>query len=54
MEARGFGAYPTRTWARPSSFGLKEFALIAVGFAIAGAAIAVSMAFGTWDFVGGS
>jgi energy-coupling factor transport system permease protein len=54
MEARGFGAYPTRTWARPSPFGVKEFALIAVGVGIAGAAIAVSMAFGTWDFVGGS
>jgi energy-coupling factor transport system permease protein len=54
MEARGFGAYPTRTWARPSSFGVTEFALIAVGVGIAGAAIAVSMAFGTWDFVGGS
>lgn len=54
MEARGFGAYPTRTWARPSSFGLREFALIAAGVGIAGAAIAVSVVFGTWDFIGGA
>ncbi|WP_396937217.1 energy-coupling factor transporter transmembrane component T family protein, partial [Mycolicibacterium sp.] len=29
MEARGFGAYPNRTWARPSTFGVREFLLIA-------------------------
>ncbi|MBN3457622.1 energy-coupling factor transporter transmembrane protein EcfT [Mycobacterium sp. DSM 3803] len=52
MEARGFGAYPTRTWARPSTFGVREFLLIAAGFAIAGAAIGVSVAFGTWQFIG--
>lgn len=53
MEARGFGAYPTRTWARPSTFGAREFAVIAAGFVIAGAAIAVSVTAGTWDFIGG-
>lgn len=52
MEARGFGAYPTRTWARPSTFGPRELALIAAGVAIAAAAIGVSIAFGTWNFVG--
>lgn len=52
MEARGFGAYPTRTWARPSPFGGREFALIAAGFAIAAAAIVVSVAYGTWNFIG--
>lgn len=52
MEARGFGAYPTRTWARPSTFGVREFLLIAAGFAIAGAAIGVSVAFGAWQFIG--
>lgn len=52
MEARGFGAYPTRTWARPSTFGAREFTLIAAGVAIAAAAIGVSIAFGTWNFVG--
>lgn len=52
MEARGFGAYPTRTWARPSTFGVREFLLIAAGFALAGAAIGVSVAFGAWQFIG--
>ncbi|MEV0672478.1 energy-coupling factor transporter transmembrane component T [Mycobacterium sp. NPDC050441] len=52
MEARGFGAYPTRTWARPSPFGTREFALIAAGFVIAAAAIAVSVASGAWNFIG--
>ncbi|BDY26728.1 energy-coupling factor transporter transmembrane component T family protein [Mycolicibacterium mageritense] len=52
MEARGFGAYPTRTWARPSTFGVREFLLIAAGFAIAGAAIGVSVTFGAWQFIG--
>ncbi|MET0898222.1 MAG: energy-coupling factor transporter transmembrane component T [Mycobacterium sp.] len=53
MEARGFGAYPTRTWARPSSFGWREVALISAGVAIAAAAVSVSIAAGTWDFIGG-
>lgn len=53
MEARGFGAYPTRTWARSSSFGLRECALIAAGVGIAAAAVSVSIAFGTWHFIGG-
>ncbi len=52
MEARGFGAYPSRTWARPSAFGGREFALIAAGFAIAAAAITVSVACGSWNFIG--
>jgi energy-coupling factor transport system permease protein len=52
MEARGFGAYPTRTWARPSPFGVREFAVIVAGCVIAGAAIAVSVACGTWAFIG--
>ena len=52
MEARGFGAYPTRTWARPSPFGIREFALIAAGFVIAAVAVAVSVTSGTWSFIG--
>lgn len=51
MEARGFGASPTRTWARESTFGGREVAVVAAGFAIAGAAIATSVAAGTWHFV---
>jgi energy-coupling factor transport system permease protein len=53
MEARGFGAYPTRTWARPSTFGAREFAVITAGVVIAVTAVAVSVASGTWDFIGG-
>lgn len=52
MEARGFGAFPTRTWARPSPFAAREFGLVAAGFAIIAAAIAVSVAAGTWNFIG--
>jgi energy-coupling factor transport system permease protein len=52
MEARGFGAYPTRTWARPSTFGGREIALVAAGFVIAAAAISVSVATGAWNFIG--
>ncbi|MDF2823021.1 MAG: ABC-type cobalt transport system, permease component CbiQ [Mycobacterium sp.] len=53
MEARGVGAYPTRTWARPSTFGLREFAVIAAGVGIAAAAVTVSMAYGSWDVIWG-
>ena len=53
MEARGFGAYPTRTWARPSVFGWREAALIVYGTVIAAAAIAVAVAAGSWQFIGG-
>ncbi|MDY6998733.1 MAG: energy-coupling factor transporter transmembrane component T [Actinomycetota bacterium] len=52
MEARGFGAHPTRTWARPSTFGGREVALLSAGLGIAAAAVAVSIAAGTWDFIG--
>jgi energy-coupling factor transport system permease protein len=52
MEARGFGAHPTRTWARPSPFGAREFALIAAGCVIVAVAIATSVATGHWNFVG--
>jgi energy-coupling factor transport system permease protein len=52
MEARGFGAYPTRTWARPSNFGTRETMVVLAGFAIAAAAIAVSVATSHWNFIG--
>ncbi|OKH75280.1 ABC transporter [Mycobacterium sp. SWH-M5] len=52
MEARGFGAYPTRTWARPSRFGMREFALICSAFVIAAVAITVSVTTGHWNFIG--
>lgn len=51
MEARGFGAHPTRTWARPSPFGRREVALIAAGFAIVAVAIATSVGTGHWNLI---
>ncbi|MGU3503318.1 energy-coupling factor transporter transmembrane component T family protein [Mycobacterium sp. C31M] len=52
MEARGFGAYPHRTWARPSTFGGREYGVILAAFAIVAAAIGISVAYGTWSFIG--
>lgn len=51
MEARGFGAPTPRTWARPSPFGLREWALIGLGLAIAALAATISLATGSWNFV---
>jgi energy-coupling factor transport system permease protein len=51
MEARGFGAPTPRTWARDSPFGLREWALIALGLLIALLAAGVSIATGSWNFV---
>ena len=52
MEARGFGAHRTRSWARPSPFSGREFALIAAGFAIAATATTVAVTTGNWNFIG--
>ncbi|CAN5117270.1 energy-coupling factor transporter transmembrane component T [soil metagenome] len=52
MEARGFGAHPTRTWARPSPFGWRETVLISTAFVIVAAAITVSVSTGHWNFIG--
>jgi energy-coupling factor transport system permease protein len=51
MEARGFGAPVTRTWARPSPFGRREVAVIALGLLVAACAVTVSVATGSWNFV---
>lgn len=51
MEARGFGASTTRTWARESRFGGREWALMALGLAISLTAIAAATAAGTWNFI---
>ncbi|HZK58674.1 MAG TPA: energy-coupling factor transporter transmembrane component T, partial [Cryobacterium sp.] len=51
MEARGFGAPVRRTWARPSTFGGREFALVAIGLVVAGLAVTVSVYTGSWHFV---
>jgi energy-coupling factor transport system permease protein len=51
MEARAFGAPGPRTWARESHFGGAEWALMAVGLAIALIATAAAVAAGTWNFI---
>lgn len=51
MEARGFGALPHRTWARASTFGPRDLALVLAVLVIAAVAIAVSVATGHWNFV---
>lgn len=51
MEARGFGAPGERTWARQSRFAGAEWALIAVGAAIAVAATAAAVLTGTWNLI---
>ncbi|CAN5513616.1 energy-coupling factor transporter transmembrane component T [soil metagenome] len=52
MEARGFGGAATRSWARESRFGVQEWALVAVGAAVAVIAAIVSVASGSWSFIG--
>ncbi|MEJ3404512.1 energy-coupling factor transporter transmembrane component T [Rathayibacter sp. YIM 133350] len=51
MEARGFGSSQPRTWARPSSFGVPEAALIATGALICVCAVWAAVAAGTWSFI---
>ncbi|MFD5226181.1 energy-coupling factor transporter transmembrane component T family protein [Microbacterium sp. NPDC058342] len=51
MEARGFGSPVRRTWARPARFGRPEWMLLSIGAAISGAAIAIAVAAGTWNFI---
>lgn len=47
MEARGFGG-PTRTWARPSTVGQADAALLILAVAVAALAIGVSVAAGSF------
>lgn len=51
MEARGFGAPVRRTWARESPFGWREWALMAIGLAIALIALAAAVAAGTFNLI---
>lgn len=51
MEARGFGSDIPRTWARTSTFGGREWALMAVGLAIAVIAVTAAVLTGAWNFI---
>ncbi|GAA3923218.1 energy-coupling factor transporter transmembrane component T family protein [Microbacterium invictum] len=51
MEARGFGAPVTRTWARESTFGAREWLLVAMGAAIGLIAVGAAIVTGSWNFI---
>lgn len=53
MEARGLGAPGPRTWARPSRLRARDAVFVAVGAAVVALAITVSVATGSWNFIGG-
>lgn len=48
MEARGFGALPCRSVARPQRMRAPDWGWVAGAFALAGAAVAISLLLGTW------
>ncbi|UOQ88920.1 energy-coupling factor transporter transmembrane protein EcfT [Agromyces endophyticus] len=48
MEARGFGSDRTRTWARESTVGGSDWALIAIALAVAAAALGAAVWAGTF------
>ncbi|GAA5029455.1 energy-coupling factor transporter transmembrane component T family protein [Microbacterium fluvii] len=52
MEARGFGAYPDRTWARVSTLSRADIVVIALGALIGILSIAAAVTAGTWSFIG--
>lgn len=48
MEARGFGAAPHRTWARPSPFTRADVLVVLGGVLLTGTATAAGLLAGTW------
>ncbi len=53
MEARGFGAPGTRTWARESRLGRPDAVLLGIAVVIAAASVVAAVWAGTWTFVWG-
>jgi energy-coupling factor transport system permease protein len=51
MEARGFGAQPCRTIARPQHLAARDWWLMAAAAALGAAAVAASLALGAWEFL---
>ena len=51
MESRGFGSRPCRSAARPQRFGARDWALVGAAAALGLAAVAVSLALGSWRFL---
>ena len=52
MEARGFGAPGARTWARESTFGGREWAVLAACALIAAASLGIAVWTGEFRFLG--
>lgn len=48
MEARGFGARTARSWARPSTIGAPDAALLVIALSVAGCAIGGAILAGTF------
>jgi energy-coupling factor transport system permease protein len=53
MEARGFGTRPCRTIARPERIERRDLLLVAAATVLGLAAVAVSLALGSWRFLFG-
>lgn len=53
MEARGFGAAVTRSWARESPWAVREWLVLAGGLVIGASAIAAAVVSGSWNPVVG-
>ena len=53
MEARGFGAPISRTWARESPWGAREWRVMGAGLAIGLVAITAAVLAGRWNFIVG-
>jgi energy-coupling factor transport system permease protein len=53
MEARGFGALPCRSVARPQRMHGRDWGLIALALLVAGGAVGVSTVAGSWRFIFG-
>ncbi|ODU77606.1 MAG: ABC transporter [Microbacterium sp. SCN 71-21] len=51
MEARGFDAPVTRTWARTSRLTAGDAVLVLLGLAVAAASVGIALVTGSWRFV---
>ena len=51
MEARGFGARATRTWARPSRFAARDWVLVGGALLVGAAALLIAALAGSFTFV---
>ena len=51
MDARGFGAHPTRSWARESRFAVRDWAFLIGAVVVAALTVIIGLWAGTWHFV---